>query len=69
MLYHRIISKPTVMIMQLHQFTSKVGEAASKLKIVETTMGDIPEEFLDPILGIVMNDPITLPNSQVILDS
>ena len=68
MLYHRIINKPAVMIMQLHQFALKVGEAASKLKTVETTMGDIPEEFLDPILGTVMNDPVTLPNSQVTLD-
>ena len=47
MLYQ--LNKPAVMIMQLHQFDSKVGEAASKLKTVETTMRDIPEEFLDPI--------------------
>ena len=56
------------MIMQLHQFALKVGEAASKLKNMETTMGDVPEEFLDPILGTVMNDPVILPNSQVTLD-
>ena len=56
------------MIMQLHQFALKVGEAANKLKSVETTMGDIPEEFLDHILGTIMNDPVILPNSQVTLD-
>ena len=56
------------MIMQLYQFALKVGEAASKLKSMETTMGDVPEEFLDPILGTIMNDPVILPNSQVILD-
>ena len=26
------------------------------------------EEFLDPILGTIMNDPVILPNSQVTLD-
>ena len=56
------------MIMQLHQFALKVEEAAGKLKNMETAMGDVPEEFLDPILGTVMNDPVTLPNSQVTLD-
>ena len=46
----------------------KVGEAASKLKSIETTMGDVPEEFLDPILGNIINNPVILPNSQVTLD-
>ena len=32
-------------------------------------MGDVPEEFLDPILGTIMNDPVILPNSQVTLDT
>ena len=56
------------MVMQLHQFALKVEEAASKLQTMETAMGDIPEEFVDPILGTVMNDPVTLPNSQMTLD-
>lgn len=56
------------MIMQLHQFALKVEEAAGKLETMESAMGDIPEEFVDPILGTVMNDPVTLPNSQVTLD-
>ena len=56
------------MIMQLHQFALKVTEAASKLQAMETTMGDVPEEFLDSLLGTVMNDPVILPNSQVTLD-
>lgn len=56
------------MIMQLHQFALKVEEAAKKLETMETTMGEVPEEFLDPILGTVMSDPVTLPNSQVTLD-
>ena len=54
--------------MQLHRFALKVEEAANKLKTMETTMGDVPEEFLDPILGTVMNDPVILPNSQMTLD-
>jgi len=46
----------------------KVKEAASALENMETNMGEVPEEFLDPVLGTVMNDPVTLPNSKVTLD-
>ena len=68
LLYHRVLNKPAVIIMQLHQFALKVTEAANKLETMETTMGDVPEEFLDPLLGTVMNDPVILPNSQITLD-
>ena len=56
------------MIMQLKQFAVKVKEAASALENMETNMGEVPEAFLDPVLGTVMNDPVTLPNSRVTLD-
>jgi len=56
------------MIMQLNQFAMKVKEAARALENMETNMGDVPEEFLDPVLGTIMNDPVTLPNSNVTLD-
>ena len=67
-IYHRVLNKPAVTIMQLQQFALKVTEAANKLETMETTMGDVPEEFLDPLLGTIMNDPVILPNSQVTLD-
>ena len=67
-IYHRVLNKPAVIIMQLQQFALKVTEAANKLETMETTMGDVPEEFLDPLLGTIMNDPVILPNSQVTLD-
>lgn len=54
--------------MQLHEFALKVTEAANKLQTMETSMGDVPEEFLDPLLGTIMNDPVILPNSQMTLD-
>ena len=46
----------------------KGWRSCQQIKNRGTTIGDIPEEFLDPILGTVMNDPVTLPNSQVTLD-
>lgn len=68
MSHFRVLKKPPVMIMQLSQFAMKVKEAASALENMETNMGDVPDEFLDPALGTVMNDPVTLPNSDVTLD-
>ena len=34
----------------------------------EEARGEIPEEFVDPILHTVMEDPVTLPGSGVVVD-
>jgi len=31
-------------------------------------INDIPDEFLDPIMGEVMKDPVLLPSSQMVVD-
>jgi len=31
-------------------------------------LGDIPDEFLDPIMGEIMKDPVLLPSSQMVVD-
>jgi len=34
----------------------------------EEDMGEIPEEFLDPLMATLMSDPVILPISKVVLD-
>ena len=34
----------------------------------EEQLSDIPDEFLDPILGTLMTDPVHLPTSNTIMD-
>ena len=34
----------------------------------ELDLDDIPDEFLDPIMGTLINDPVMLPNSDTIME-
>lgn len=50
------------------EVASKVKEMAISLRIQEEALLDAPDEFLDPIMGTLMRDPVTLPSSSVIVD-
>jgi len=52
----------------LSSFVERVGREVQRAQSELSEMGDIPEEFLDPILNTMMNDPVILPSSGVILD-
>ncbi|KAF8315752.1 ubiquitin elongating factor core-domain-containing protein [Cantharellus anzutake] len=54
-------------IQKLRLFVVKVEEAKAMIDI-EEDLGEIPEEFLDPLLFTVMRDPVILPKSRVIID-
>ena len=43
-------------------------ELATEYKNEQNELGDIPEEFLDPILNTLMEDPVVLPTSGMIMD-
>lgn len=34
----------------------------------ELESGDVPEEFLDPVMSTVMEDPVLLPTSGMVMD-
>lgn len=34
----------------------------------EEDLGEIPDEFLDPLMGTLMEDPVTLPTSKTVMD-
>ncbi|KAJ0846292.1 putative U box domain, Zinc finger, RING/FYVE/PHD-type, ubiquitin conjugation factor E4, core [Helianthus annuus] len=46
----------------------KAKAAASEAMDAEAILGDIPDEFLDPIQYTIMKDPVILPSSRIIVD-
>ncbi|KAL6598275.1 hypothetical protein ACP70R_046440 [Stipagrostis hirtigluma subsp. patula] len=55
-------------IQEFVQLASKVKAAASEAMDAEAILGDIPDEFLDPIQYTLMKDPVILPSSRVTID-
>lgn len=43
-------------------------ELQKQKKSEEEALMDAPEEFLDPIMGTLMTDPVMLPDSKNIVD-
>jgi len=50
------------------QLAGKAKAAASEAMDAEAILGDIPDEFLDPIQYTLMKDPVILPSSKVTID-
>ncbi|XP_071105758.1 ubiquitin conjugation factor E4 A-like [Haliotis cracherodii] len=46
----------------------KIRGLADSLREEEELLADVPEEFLDPIMGTLMKDPVLLPSSKNIVD-
>lgn len=50
----------------------KFADSAQEMKEIEAEedldYGDAPNEFLDPLMYVIMNDPVTLPTSKVNID-
>jgi len=45
----------------------RAAEAAAAADELEAD-GEVPDEFLDPLLQMVMRDPVTLPDSHITVD-
>ncbi|KAI0004607.1 ubiquitin elongating factor core-domain-containing protein [Russula compacta] len=52
---------------QLGLFVVKVEAAKATLE-AEEDLGDIPDEFLDPLMYTIMRDPVILPTSRTVID-
>jgi ubiquitin conjugation factor E4 B len=46
----------------------KFAEARAEDEAAEQDLGDIPDEFLDPLMYTLMEDPVILPTSRTIVD-
>ncbi|KAK9939050.1 hypothetical protein M0R45_015759 [Rubus argutus] len=55
-------------IQEFAELGSKAEAAASEALDTEAVLGDIPDEFLDPIQYTIMKDPVILPSSRIAID-
>ncbi|XP_078726184.1 ubiquitin conjugation factor E4 A isoform X2 [Lampetra fluviatilis] len=62
------INKPSDMITAFVNLADKVKSLADQHQQEEETYADAPDEFLDPIMSTLMQDPVVLPSSRVTLD-
>ncbi|KAG2356286.1 ubiquitin elongating factor core-domain-containing protein [Suillus spraguei] len=63
----RVPLKTEAEIRVVGSFVSRVEEMKTTIE-AEEDLGEIPEEFLDPLMATIMRDPVTLPSSRAIVD-
>lgn len=57
-----------MLISDLMQVASRVTELAQQMNEDEEVYADAPEEFCDPLLSTLMEDPVILPSSKAVCD-
>lgn len=60
--------KPQPYIDTLSKFVSKCEQVLINDRAEEEELGDIPDEFLDPLMYTIMEDPVILPGSKQTID-
>ncbi|KAI4612407.1 hypothetical protein J4E80_007140 [Alternaria sp. BMP 0032] len=53
---------------QWENMSERIKTAKEQADMVEADLGEIPDQYLDPILASLMEDPVTLPVSKQIVD-
>ncbi|KAM7266305.1 hypothetical protein ACFE04_004202 [Oxalis oulophora] len=64
----RRIGEDGRIIQEFISLGTKAKIAAAEAMDAEAALGDIPDEFLDPIQYTLMTDPVILPSSKMIID-
>ncbi|KAL8579420.1 hypothetical protein ACOMHN_026785 [Nucella lapillus] len=64
---HKVVQNPKT-ITDFVAFQEKINDLEEQKREEEEQLTDAPEEFLDPILGTLMTDPVRLPTSNTIMD-
>ncbi|KAI8620007.1 ubiquitin elongating factor core-domain-containing protein [Chytriomyces sp. MP71] len=60
--------KNSVELDALRQFVNKVEDTIRNTQVEDEELGDVPDEFLDPLLAHLMEDPVILPTSNITVD-
>ncbi|KAN0087641.1 Ubiquitin elongating factor core domain containing protein [Tylopilus felleus] len=63
----KIALKTEAELQRIRLFIVKVEEAKATIE-AEEDLGEIPDEFLDPLMFSLMRDPVTLPSSRTVID-
>lgn len=56
------------LIAEISEFSDKVQAIEQRQKANDEALVNPPDDFLDPILSILMKDPVILPSSKVTVD-
>eukprot|EP00252_Welwitschia_mirabilis_P016789 TRINITY_DN3721_c0_g1_i3.p1 TRINITY_DN3721_c0_g1~~TRINITY_DN3721_c0_g1_i3.p1 ORF type:complete len:421 (+),score=80.73 TRINITY_DN3721_c0_g1_i3:187-1263(+) len=67
-LRNRKIAENEEFVTEFVELGSKAKAAATEALDTEAMLGDIPDEFLDPIQYTLMKDPVILPSSKTTID-
>ncbi|KAI9339915.1 ubiquitin elongating factor core-domain-containing protein [Obelidium mucronatum] len=52
----------------LREFVGKVEEVIRNTMVEDEELGEIPDEYLDPLMATLMEDPVILPTSNITVD-
>lgn len=64
----RFSLKSTEQLREWEEFMKDVELSKQQTDALEADLGDIPSEYEDPLMAILMEDPVLLPNSRIIVD-
>ncbi|XXG97398.1 hypothetical protein Hte_003699 [Hypoxylon texense] len=65
-LLHKSLQKPPELVAAWNALTEKFTEAKKRLDQAELDLGEIPDEFEDPLMGDLMTDPVILPSKNIV---
>lgn len=66
LLHHAL--KSSEEIARWRKLAASVEAAKAEDEVDEEDLGDAPEEFYDPLMATIMNDPVILPISRTVID-
>lgn len=51
-----------------HAMSERIKQCTQHAEELEEELGDIPDDFLDPLMSTLMTDPVILPSSRITID-
>ncbi|KAF2709186.1 ubiquitin conjugation factor E4 [Pleomassaria siparia CBS 279.74] len=64
----RFALKSTEQLQEWARLADRIKVAQEEAELEEADLGEIPEEFTDPLLATLMEDPVILPTSRTVID-
>ncbi|KAF2127424.1 ubiquitin conjugation factor E4 [Dothidotthia symphoricarpi CBS 119687] len=64
----RFSLKDQKQLLEWENMAERIKTAKDMADMEEADLGDVPEEYMDPLLATLMEDPVTLPISKQIID-
>jgi ubiquitin conjugation factor E4 B len=69
---HKILTKWKLknpdQLIEWEQMAAQIATAKEQADLVEADLGEIPDDYVDPLMATLMEDPVTLPISKQVVD-